>query len=152
MSNPLSSTHHIDRILGNQHQIDNFLWDYCGLMGFFYAREMGSFPWTVLSVCEDSFFSHECDLSFLSLVFTLVVVQHMVAVGDILVTMDSRVVEDTHNQAVVDNLVAEDIPEVDSQAVVDSLVVDNPEVDNQAEVDSLAVVVGILDIISNHKA
>ena len=76
----------------------------------------------------------------------------MAAVGDSLVTVDSQVVEDTHNQAVVDNLVAEDIPEVDSRAVVDSLVDDNPEVDNQVEVDSLVVVVGILDIIGNHKA
>ena len=121
-------------------------------MGFFYARGMESFPWTALSVYGDSFFFHEYDLSFLFLVVTLVAAQHMAAVGD------SQVVEDTHNQAVVDNqvvvgnLVAEDIPEVDSRAVVDSLVVHNPEVDNQAEVDSLVVVVGILDIIGNHKA
>ena len=114
---------------------------------------MGFFPWTVLSLCEDSFFFHEYDLSFLSLVFTLVVAQHMAAVEDNQVT-----VEDTHNQAVadnqavVDNLVAEDTPEVDSRVKVDSPVVNNLEEDNQAEVDSLVVVEGILDIIGIHKA
>ena len=122
-------------------------------MEFFYARGMGFFPWTVLSLCEDSFFFHEYDLSFLSSAFTLVVAQHMAAVEDNQVT-----VEDNHsqaavdNQAVVDNLVAEDTPEVDSRVEVDSPVVDNLEVDTQAEVDSLVVVVDILDIIGIHKA
>ena len=121
-------------------------------MEFFYARGMGFFPWTALSICEDSFFFHECDLSYLSSVFTLVVAQHMAAVEDNQVTVDSQAVEDNHSQAVVDTLVAEDTPEVDSRVEVDSPVVDNLEVDNQAEADSLVVVVGILDIIGIHKA